>query len=100
MSAFNLDGNPVDMLTISVGVVSFLIPPLKRKFITKEKPYFAQGKATVDMLNGVMLVPFFMMFLSAFSSNVMNELITSAKLTVAIGGVAGLIFVMGEFFKN
>ena len=94
-----LDGNSVDMATIAVGGLCLLISPLQR-WRTKKTPVFVREKATTDMLNGVMLVPFIMMTLSVFSSDLMKELITSAKVTVAIGGLAGLIFVIGELFKD
>jgi hypothetical protein len=94
-----LDGNAVVMVTIIVG----LIPPFIRsakKFFNKERPCFVREQAIADMLNGVMLVPFMMMTGSVFSSGLMTELVTSAKITVAIGGIAGLFFVIGEFFKK
>lgn len=94
-----LDGNIVDMATIAVGAVSLLISPFQR-WKTKNTPYFIREKAIVDMLNGVMLVPFTMMTLSVFSNDMMKELISSAKITVSIGGLAGLIFVLGELFKD
>ena len=52
------------------------------------------------MLNGVMLVPFLMMVGSVFSSDLLKELLSSAKITLAIGGLAGLIFVLGELCKT
>ena len=94
-----IDGNTVDMVTIAVGVVTALISPLSR-YIGKQKPYFVRETATVDMLNGVMLVPFLMMVGSVFSSDLLKELLSSAKITLAIGGLAGLIFVLGELCKT
>lgn len=52
------------------------------------------------MLNGVMLIPFSMMVGSIFSSQLMDQLMSSTKITVAIAGLAGLIFVIGEIFKE
>jgi len=47
-----------------------------------------------------MLVPFVMMVGSVFSSDMLNGLLSSAKITVAIGGLAGLFFVIGELSKD
>ena len=94
-----LDGSAVDMATIAVG----FIPPFLRfvyRLRSSKKPYFIREKAINDMLNGVMLVPFFLMVGSVFSSDIMKELIGSAKITVAIGGFAGLFFVLGELLKD
>ncbi len=94
-----LDGNEVDMITIAVGMGIALICPIQR-CIRNQKPYFIRETATVDVLNGVMLVPFIMMIGSVFSSDMLKELLSSSKITVAIGGLAGLIFVLGELFKS
>ena len=93
------DGNIVDMTTISVGVAASAVSPLKR-FIGTRKPYFNRDKAISDILNGVTLVPFLMMVGSVFSSDILNGLMSSAKITVAIGGLAGLAFVIGEIFND
>jgi len=94
-----LDGSAVDMATIIVG----FFPPLVRligRIKTGRKPCFIREKAIIDMLNGVMLVPFVLMIGSVFFSQLMQELMSSAKITVAIGGLAGLFFVIGELFKD
>ncbi len=93
------DGNVVDMTTIAVGIFSSLISPCRRYF-TGKKPSFIREKAIADMMNGVVLVTFLMMIGAVFSSEVMKELLSSAKLTVAIGGMAGLFFIVGELFKG
>jgi hypothetical protein len=94
-----VDGNIVDISTIVVGGLSAAIRPLKR-MCSKNKPYFSREKGINDMLNGVMLIPFSMMVGSIFSSELMNQLMSSTKITVAIAGMAGLIFVIGEIFKE
>jgi Na+/H+ antiporter NhaC len=94
-----IDGNIVDIATIIVGVASSAVRPVKRYF-TKTGPYFHREKAISDMLNGVMLAPFSMMVGSIFSSDLMQELIASAKITLAIAGLSGLFFVLGELFKE
>ncbi len=95
----HLDGNLVDMATISVGAVASLLSPCRR-WLNQKKPFFIRENAIADMLNGAMLVPFSMMKGSVFSSDLMWGLLSSAKITVAIGGLAGLFFVIGELFKD
>ena len=94
-----LDGNAMDMLTIAVGAATALLSPGKR-WLNRQRPCFVREHAITDMMNGVMLVPFFMMVGSVFSSDVLQALLSSAKITVAIGGLAGLFFVIGELFKD
>jgi len=94
-----IDGNLVDIATISVGALSSSIRPIKR-LLCGCQPCFHREKAINDMLNGVMLVPFTMMVGSIFSSDLMKELLSSAKITLAIAGLAGLFFVLGEIFKD
>jgi len=93
------DGNAVDMATIGVGCLVSLVRPFRR-WRGKRIPYFTREDAITDLLNGVMLVPFALMVGSVFSSELMRELMTSAKITLAIGGAAGLFFVTGELFKK
>jgi len=93
-----LDGSIADMSAIVVGVLSIFIKPVKR-MRAKESRIFVREDAIVDVLNGVTIVPFLLMIGSVFSSYVMDELIKSAKITLAIGGVVGLIFVIGELTK-
>ena len=94
-----VDGNIVDIATIVVGGLSSAIRPIKRVYFNN-KPYFSREKCINDMLNGVMLIPFSMMVGSIFSSQLMDQLMSSTKITVAIAGMAGLIFVIGEIFKE
>lgn len=94
-----IDGNAVDIATIIVGIVSVGISPIKN-LLTGKTPCFVREKAMNDMFNGVMLVPFCLMIGSVFSSELMKELLSSAKITLAIGGLAGLFFVVGEIFKD
>lgn len=94
-----VDGNIVDITTIVVGGLSSAIRPIKRVYFNN-KPYFSREKGINDMLNGVMLIPFSMMVGSIFSSQLMDQLMSSTKITVAIAGMAGLIFVIGEIFKE
>ena len=94
-----IDGNVVDIATIIVGLMSSTLRPLKRLYL-QSRPYFQREKAISDMLNGVMLVPFSMMVGSIFSSELMQNLISSAKITLAIAGLSGLFFVLGELFKE
>ena len=94
-----IDGNGVDIATMIVGGLSTILRPTKRYFCDIE-PCFSREKAINDMLNGVMLIPFSMMVGSIVSSEIMNQLMSSTKITVAIAGFVGLIFVVGEIFKE
>lgn len=94
-----LDGNIVDMATIAVGAIVAISSPLRR-YKNKIRPCFKREIVIIDFLNGVMLVPFSMMAFSVFSSVFMDELLKTAKITLAIGGLSGLFFVLGEILKD
>lgn len=95
-----LDGNLVDMATVCVGAVSALAHPLKRWLAVGKPPYFTTVNAVMDRLSGAMVVPFLLMVGSVFSSKLLNALLGATKITVAIGGCIGLMFVLGELFKE
>lgn len=94
-----IDGSLADMAAIAVGIASALLRPVKR-WSDGRKPLFQRESAIVDVLNGVTIVPFLLMIGSVFSTAILAELIKSAKVTLAIGGMVGLIFVLGELTKE
>ena len=57
-------------------------------------------QAILDLFIGAMLVSFIMMIGSVFLRQLMHELTSSARITLAIGGLAGLFFIGGEVFKE
>ena len=80
-----IDGNLVDMATIVVGISTTFISPCKRIF-SGEKPLFIRDEVIFSLLNGTAIVPFFLMILSVFSSDVLHELVASSRISLAIGG--------------
>jgi hypothetical protein len=95
---FALDGNIVDMAAATGGVVVPLVKALKTWWCNSIE-HLSKDKIIVDVFNGVMIAPFVMMILSVFSNDMMKLLMESSKLTIAIGGFAGLIFVSAELSK-
>lgn len=95
-----LDGNLVDIATVCVGAVSAFVHPVKRWLVVGKPPYFTTVNAVMDMLNGAMVVPFLLMVGSVFSSELLKALLDATKITVALGGCIGLMFVLGELFKE
>jgi len=94
-----LDGNAVDMASIIGGILALFVRPFRRSLL-KITPRFSKEEAIIDLLNGVTIVPFLLMIGSVFSSELTKELIASAKVTLGIAGGVGLIFVLGELFKD
>ncbi|HEX9172556.1 MAG TPA: hypothetical protein VF861_07835 [Telluria sp.] len=93
------DGNPIDMATISVAMLSCLIRPTRRYF-RHAKPHFTYDKLVVDFLNGTVLVPFFLMVGAVFSQPLLQQVLRTNKLFMAVGGVIGLFFVLREYLKS
>lgn len=93
-----IDGSMADMSAIITGIVVSFIRPTRR-FFNKQKPYFISESAITDVLNGVTIVPFMLMIGSVFSTQFLDELLKSAKITLAIGGVVGMIFIVNELKK-
>lgn len=90
----NLDGSVADVVTIGVGVLAALCRPVVRRF-RGIKRCFRQADIGRDFLNGVTIVPFCMLIGSVASSQLLRE-VMAAKISMAIAGVIGLIFVLGE----
>lgn len=94
-----LDGSLADMATMTVAAACAFATPIKR-WKSKKAPAFVRERIIVDLLNGATVVPFVLMIGSVFSSEILKELMASAKITLALGGAVGLVFVLGELFRN
>ena len=95
----SLDGNVVDMASIATGLALAMVRPGRRWF-KRSRPFFSRNKLVNDVLNGAMVVPFGLMLASVFSQYFMELLVSSAKITMALGGAVGLAFVVGELFRG
>jgi uncharacterized membrane protein YdcZ (DUF606 family) len=93
------DGNPIDMATIVIAILTCFLRPARR-LMKKTSPCFSYDKLVVDFLNGTVLVPFFLMVGAIFSKSILDEAVKSNKLFMAIGGVIGLFFVFREYFNG
>ncbi len=95
------DGNAVDMFSIGFGALAILVKAAARK-INGSDSCFNTRESINDLLNGASLVPFGLMIGSVFSSQLMQELMTSAKLSLGLGlaGGIGIFFILGELFKT
>jgi hypothetical protein len=94
-----LDGNMVDMASLTVGCMTAAYRPLRR-WRCGTTPWFVRSEVIVDILNGTALVPFILMVGSVFSSELMHQLIGSTRLTMGVGGALGAVFVLGEILNN
>ncbi len=93
------DGNAVDMFSIGFGALAILVKAAARK-INGSDSCFNTRESINDLLNGASLVPFGLMIGSVFSSQLMQELMTSAKLSLGLAGGIGIFFILGELFKT
>ena len=96
MSSYSFDGSAVDVATICVGVVAVLIKPLLRKFKSKKKPCWVFRDCAVDFLNGCALVPFLVLVLAVFSKAFLEEALNTNKISLAISGMIGVMFMFKE----
>lgn len=90
-----IDGSAVDVLTLVVGIVVMVVRPTRRLF-TKRRPCFSRLTAMVDFMNGVVIVPFGLLVVASISKPMLEELIHTNRFFLAVAGVIGLIFVVGE----
>lgn len=88
----------VDGGTVIVGLIIVAIK-IGWRFRTKQAPAISVRPCAIDFLNGIVIVPFGMMVLGALMPSVMEHLHDS-KVSIAIAGVIGLFFVLGEIFSR
>ena len=94
------DGNIVDLLSLAAGALCMFIRPLKLFFLKNQsKPLFNRRNCIFDFLNGTTLIAFSLLVATAFSNRFLY-LALQSKLSIAIAGAVGLIFVCGEFFGD
>jgi hypothetical protein len=95
-----LEGNMIDLLSLAAGALCMFIRPLKRFFLqSPTKPLFNRRDCIFDFLNGTTLIAFGLLVATAFSNRFLH-LALQSKLSIAIAGAVGLIFVFGEFFAD
>jgi len=91
-----LDGNPVDMLTICVGVGACLIRPIRRRFHHSTRCFVFHDVIT-DFLNGTVIVPFALLVGATFSQQLLHEALHTNRAFFAIAGLVTLSFVIREY---
>jgi len=99
LEAFKFDGNVVDVMTIAVGIIVIFLRPIKRAFAGKQT-CFTRRDCVADFLNGIAIVPFFVLVGSLASKGLMEEALKNNKVALAAGGVIGLFFVIGELLSD
>ena len=88
----------VDGWTIAVGIfVAGTNIPIRH--FRGHRPILSKGRCVTDLLNGITLVPFAMMVGAVFSKAVLNDLIQSNMVLMAVAGAIGMIFIIGEILK-
>lgn len=94
-----IDGHAVDIWTLGIAFVVMMIRPVRR-MCTGRKPYFTRLAAMVDFMNGVVIIPFLLLIFAAISQTLLEEVIKTNKIFLAVAGVIGLIFVLGEVMST
>lgn len=96
-----LNGNPIDMATLTVAFASCLVRPIRRKLdSTYTGPCFTRDDAIIDFLNGTVLVPFLVLIGTAFSKEMLAMALETTKLFFAIAGGVGFIYIFREFLSS
>jgi len=98
MAGFALDGNWVDMLTITGGVVGVFVKPSLRYF-RNSRPCWIHRGAVNDFLNAASFSPFALLFLAPFNHWVLSELVTATKVTLGLAGGIGILYVIKEMLS-
>ena len=94
-----LDGRSIDALTIIVATLVVGIKALVQRHIYQE-PWPSLRVAIVDFLNGSVIVPFVLMIGSVISPRLFQQLFLQNPVQIALAGLIGLIFVIGEIFHT
>ncbi|MGO9720868.1 MAG: hypothetical protein ACLPOA_09830 [Methylocella sp.] len=88
----------IDAVTMLIGFAVVVINIVIR-FFKGHKPCISRGKCASDLLNGVTLVPFFVMLVSVFSATLLQELIKTNMVLLSTAGGIGGFFALGEILK-
>lgn len=93
-----LDGNWVDMLTISSGVLGIGAKPLMRR-IGKMSPCWIHRDVINDFLNAASFAPFTLLLAAPFNNWVFKELVSASKVSLGLAGGIGVLYVAKEIFS-
>jgi hypothetical protein len=92
------DGNWIDMLTISSGLIALLVKPALRNF-SNIRPCWMHKDTLNDFLSGASIVPFALLLAAPFSSWILKELLSASKVSLGLAGGIGVLHVMKELFS-
>ncbi len=84
---FGMDGNAIDMATMTIGALSIFIRPCRSGW--------DRQKAVTDFLNGAAIIPFAIMVGTTFWTSLIDEVMKS-KISLGLAGFVGLLFVIAE----
>ena len=94
-----IDGNVADMVGVAVGVAAMAFKPAKR-FLRNKRPCFVSRDLVNDFLSGVSIPSFAMLVASVASSWLLEEALKSSKISMAIAGTIGLVFITREIISD
>lgn len=95
-----LDGNPADMASVLLGVLTCFACPLVRARSARTRYRLKQRILVLDFVNGTLLVPFGLLFASAFSTGILSEALTLNRVFFAVAGFMALVFTSRELFGS
>jgi hypothetical protein len=94
-----IDGSVADIGTLLAGCCAMLVKPVKRRF-KKAGPCFVSRDLIVDFLNGATVPSFVLLVGSVISSRILEEALKSGKVSMALAGFIGLIFITREIITG
>jgi hypothetical protein len=101
----NIDGSMVDIASVVSAILCALVKPWRVRYLNKHhllgypRHNSSQGRVVADLLNGACLVPFALLTFSVFSSTLLKAALESSKVSMALGGLIGVVFVAGEIYR-
>lgn len=95
MPSFHIDGNWVDLASIGTATVFAL---LKHKILGRSK--LITKRTAYDFATGTSLFPMLMLALSVISSDVLQSLLESNKLTLSVAGFIALFSILEDEFEK
>jgi hypothetical protein len=92
------------MATIGVAALSCFYRPTRRLIKnlanSTKNPCWVHQNVLVDFLNGAVIVPLCVLIGACFSKELLDEVVKTEKVFLAIAGVAALLFVLKEYGKE
>jgi hypothetical protein len=88
-----------DRATVICALLIVLVK-IGHRNLKQSNPILSRGLIITDFLNGVMVVPFFSLFLAVFMPEMAGYMLKTNIVIMTICGGFGLVYILGELWRS